>query len=319
MSYYKNKKVLVTGGTGFVGTNFVEELCKEGAEVLVPLHNRNLAFNHKNIKTVQADLKNLNDAMKVCEGVDYIFQCGGMVSAAKMTVTNPMSAISLNTIINFRILEAAMSQKVKKILLFSSGTTGYPPYEHAVKEEDMFKDDPADVYYGYGWSRRYAELLGKFAAQKSDLKVAICRPTGTYGPHDDFNPRTSHVIPALIKRAIDKEDPYVVWGSGEEIRDFLYIKDLVRGCMLLLEKNANCDPVNIGSGEETTIKEIVSIINKKAKNQDAKIIFDDTKPTTIPIRKVDISKAKKLLGFEKKISLEEGLALTIEWYKKNAI
>ena len=140
--------------------------------------------------------------MKVCENVDYIFHAAGMVSAARMTVNNPMTAISTNLIVTLRVLEAAMKQNVKKILLFSSGTTGYPPYTHAVKETEMFKEDPAEVYYGYGWSRRYTEILGNFASQKSDLKVAICRPTGVYGPHDDFNPSTSHVIPALIKEEL---------------------------------------------------------------------------------------------------------------------
>ena len=180
----------------------------------------------------------------------------------------------------------------------------------------MFNDDPAEVYYGYGWSRRYTELLGNFASKKSDLKVAICRPTGVYGSYDDFDPSTSHVIPALIKRAIDKENPYVVWGDGEEIRDFLHIKDLIRGCFLLLEKNANSDPVNIGSGKEYKIKDIVKIILNLTDNKDTKIEFDNTKPTTIPVRKVNVDKAKKLLGFEMKISLEDGLKETIDWYKK---
>ncbi len=319
MNYYKDKKVLVTGGSGFVGTNFVEELCNCGAEVIVPINNRKIRFYHENIKTIQADLRNIEDAIRVCAGVDYIFQCGGMVSAARMTVNNPMTAISINIIINLRILEAAMKQNVKKILLFSSGTTGYPPFEYPVKEDDMFKADPAEIYYGYGWSRRYTELLGKFAAQKSNLKVAICRPTGTYGSYDDFDPNTSHVIPALIKRAVEKENPYVVWGTGNEIRDFLHVKDLVRGCMLLLEKYSECDPVNIGSGEETTIREIVENIINETNHTNAKIVFDDTKPTTIPVRKVDVSKAKNLLGFEKKITLSEGLRETISWYKENAI
>ncbi len=157
----------------------------------------------------------------------------------------------------------------------------------------------------------------KELSKKSDLKVAICRPTVVYGSYDDFDPSTSHVIPALIKRAIDKENPYVVWGSGEEIRDFLHVKDLVRGCLLLLEKNANSDPVNIGSGREYKIKEIVKIILDLTDNKDIKIEFDNTKPTTIPTRKVNVTKAKEKLGFEMKISLEEGLKETINWYKTN--
>jgi GDP-L-fucose synthase len=317
MSYFLNKKVLVTGGTGFVGTNFVEELCKKKARVIVPIHSRPLRISNKNITKIKADLTKLEDCLTVCDDVDYIFHAAGMVSAAQMTVNNPMTAISTNLIVTLRVLEAAMKKNVKKILLFSSGTTGYPPYNHAVKEEEMFKDDPAEIYYGYGWSRRYTELLGKFASQKSDLKVAICRPTGVYGPFDDFNPNTSHVIPALIKRAIDKENPFIVWGSGEEIRDFLHVKDLVRGCMLLLEKYAVSDPVNIGSGDEVKIKEIVKIILQNSERKNVKLIFDNKKPTTIPVRKVDVSKANKVIGFKKMISLKDGLSQTINWYKSS--
>ena len=312
MNYFDGKTVLVTGGTGFVGTNFVKELSNFNVKIIVPIHKRELSFKSKKIRTINADLTNIDDCLKVCQNVDYIIHAAGMVSAARMTVNNPMT----NLIVTLRILEAAMKQNVKKILLFSSGTTGYPQYNHAVTEEEMFNDDPAEVYYGYGWSRRYTELLGNFASKKSDLKVAICRPTGVYGSYDDFDPSTSHVIPALIKRAIDKENPYVVWGDGEEIRDFLHIKDLIRGCFLLLEKNANSDPVNIGSGKEYKIKDIVKIILNLTDNKDTKIEFDNTKPTTIPVRKVNVNKAKKLLGFEMQISLEDGLKETIDWYKK---
>ncbi len=315
MNYFDGKTVLVTGGTGFVGTNFVKELSNFDVKIIVPIHKRELSFKSKKIHTINADLTNIDDCLKVCQNVDYIFHAAGMVSAARMTVNNPMTAISTNLIVTLRILEAAMKQNVKKILLFSSGTTGYPKYNHAVTEEEMFNDDPAEIYYGYGWSRRYTELLGNFASKKSNLKVAICRPTGVYGSYDDFDPSTSHVIPALIKRAIDRENPYVVWGDGEEIRDFLHVRDLVKGCFLLLEKNANSDPVNIGSGKEYKIKDIVKTILNLTNNKDVNIEFDNTKPTTIPVRKVNVDKAKKLLGFEMKISLEDGLKETIDWYK----
>ena len=315
MNYFDGKTVLVTGGTGFVGTNFVKELSNFNVKIIVPIHKRELSFKSKKIHTINADLTNIDDCLKVCQNVDYIFHAAGMVSAARMTVNNPMTAISTNLIVTLRILEAAMKQNVKKILLFSSGTTGYPKYNHAVTEEEMFNDDPAEIYYGYGWSRRYTELLGNFASKKSNLKVAICRPTGVYGSYDDFDPSTSHVIPALIKRAIDRENPYVVWGDGEEIRDFLHVRDLVKGCFLLLEKNANSDPVNIGSGKEYKIKDIVKTILNLTNNKDVNIEFDNTKPTTIPVRKVNVDKAKKLLGFEMKISLEDGLKETIDWYK----
>ena len=138
--------------------------------------------------------------------------------------------------------------------------------------------------------------------------------TAVYGRHDNFNPKTSHFIPALIRRAVDKEDPYIVWGTGNETRDILHVTDLARGCLLLLEKHAVCDPVNIGFGQATTVKEVVSLILKAAGHDKARVEFDATKPTTIPVRMVDTSKAKKLLDFEPRVSLEDGLADAVKWY-----
>lgn len=313
--FYKNKTVLVTGGTGFVGSHFVQELVNRGSNVRVPLHQRPPRIQNGTIDYISADLLNAEDCMKVCKGVDYVFHAAGAVSAAGTTVSNPMSAITTNLILTARILEAAWSQGVKRALVFSSGTTGYPDADYPVKEEDMFDAHPPDVYFGYGWMRRYIELLSQFVASKSDMKLAICRPTAVYGSHDDFDPKTGHVIPALIRRAVERENPYVVWGTGEEVRDFLHISDLVNGCLLLLEKHAVADPVNIGYGKTTRIKEIVRIILRAVGHQDVDVEFDASKPTTIPIRMVDTSKATRLLGFEPQISIKDGLRKTIQWFQ----
>jgi GDP-L-fucose synthase len=312
--FYKDKRVLVTGGTGFVGTHFVEALLQQSALIRVPIHRRPLKINHQAVETMPADLTRLDDCLMVCEEVDYIIHAAGAVSAAGVTVTNPMSAISTNLILTARILEAAMAKNVKRILLFSSGTTAYPPADYPIKEEEMWTAPPPSIYFGYGWMRRYLELLGQFVASKSEIGVAICRPTAVYGRYDDFDPKTSHVVPALIRRAVSKENPFIVWGTGEEIRDFLHVSDLVHGCLLLLEKHAVCDPVNIGYGEVVSIKQIVEIILRAAGHDDAHIRYDSSKPTTIPMRIVDTTKAKNILGFKTRITLHQGLEDTVKWY-----
>jgi GDP-L-fucose synthase len=317
MMFYRNKKVLVTGGSGFVGTHFVKALINQGARVRIPVHKRAPLVEHDSIEKVSVDLNNLKDCRKVCEGIDYVFHAAGAVAAAGITVTNPMSAIATNLVLTVRILEAAWGCGVKRILIFSSGTTAYPAVGYPITEDEMWNAPPHQIYFGYGWMRRYLELLGEFTAFKSNMGVAICRPTAVYGRHDDFDPRTSHVIPALIRRATEKENPFVVWGSGKEIRDFLHITDLVDGCLLLMEKHAICDPVNIGYGKTVTIKEIVEIILKATGHDSAKIEFDASKPTTIPVRMVDTRKASRILGFEPSVSLEDGLDDTVRWYMEN--
>ena len=164
--------------------------------------------------------------------------------------------------------------------------------------------------------RRYLERISEFVASKSDMKIAIVRPTAVYGRWDNFDLLTSHVIPSLIRKAVERNDPYEVWGTGEEVRDFLYASDLARGCLLMLEKYAGVDPINIGYGNGIAIKEVVKIILKAAGYEKANVVFNSSKPSTIPFRMVDTSKAKRVLGFEPRVSLEEGLTDTVKWYAR---
>lgn len=311
--FYQGKVVLVTGGTGFVGTHFVQELLKRGAKVRVSIHKRPLIIKDPSIETVHADLTKQEDCLAAVKGVDCVVHAAGAVAAAAVTAGNPMAAITANLILTAQMLQAAWSGNVDRFLLFSS-STGYPATDYPVKEEEMWSGPTHSSYFGYGWMRRYLERLGEFVASKSNMKIALIRPTAVYGRWDNFDPATSHVIPALIRRAIEKQDPYEVWGSGTEIRDFLHITDLVNGCLLMLEKYATCDPVNIGYGKAVTIREIVRIILEAAGHETATVVFNTSKPTAIPLRMVDTSKAKKILGFEPAISLEEGLKDTAEWY-----
>lgn len=313
--FYEGRLVLVTGGTGFVGTHIVQELLKQGAKVRVPIHKRPLIIQDERIETIQVDLTKQEDCQAAARGVNYIFHAAGAVAAAAVTVSNPMAAIATNLVLTVQMLQAAWTEDVERFLLFSS-STGYPAADHPVKEEEFWSGPTHPSYFGYGWMRRYLERLAEFVASKSDVRIALVRPTAVYGRWDNFDPATSHVVPALIQKAVEKQDPYEVWGSGDEVRDFLHIKDLARGCLLMLEKYATCDPVNIGYGKAVTIKEIVQIILKAAGHKNAKVEFNTSKPTTIPLRMVNTSKAKRVIGFEPQVSLQEGLSDTVKWYKQ---
>jgi GDP-L-fucose synthase len=164
--------------------------------------------------------------------------------------------------------------------------------------------------------RRYLERLSEFVASRSKMGIALVRPTAVYGRWDNFDPKTSHVIPALIRRAVAHEDPFEVWGTGDEVRDFLHVTDLVRGSLLLLASHAVCDAVNIGYGRTVRIREVVDAILRAAGHVQARVVFDASKPTAIPVRTVDTSKAKRLLGFEPSVALDAGLADTVQWYQE---
>jgi GDP-L-fucose synthase len=317
LMFYKNKQVLVTGGTGFVGRHFVDALLQQGAHVRVPIHERPLPKEHEGkVEIIRADLSKQEDCLKAVKDIDYIFHAAGAVAAAAVTTSNPMAAITSNLVLTAQILQASWTAKVERALIFSS-STGYPAVNHPVKEDEMWTGPTHPAYFGYGWMRRYLERLGEYVNTKSTVKVAIARPSAVYGRHDNFDPKTSHVIPALIRRAVVKENPFEVWGDGNDVRDSLHITDLVKGCLLLLEKHPTADPVNIAYGKGYSIKETIEIILKAAGHENADVRFDATKPSTIPFRTVDTNKAKQLLGFEHSISFEDGLKDTVEWYKQS--
>lgn len=313
MIFYKDKVVLVTGGSGLVGSHIVEELLKHDARVRVPIHKRSMPVFNGRVETFHLNLMRDDDCFKAVKGVDYVFHAAGAVGSAALRVDKAMAAITSNLILTSLMLQAAWSEGVKRFLLFGS-STGYPVADYPIKEEEMWNAPPYQGYFGYGWMRRYLERLGEFVHSQSQVKIALVRPTAVYGRRDNFDPESSHVIPALIRRAAAKENPFEVWGSGDVVRDFIHVSDLARGCLFMLEKHAVCDPVNIGYGQGLTIKEIVHVILEAAGHENVKVIFNTSKPSAIPIRLVDTSKAKKVLGFEPEITIKDGIRDMVDWY-----
>lgn len=307
------RRVLVTGGSGFIGTHFVEALLEAGAHIRVPIHHRPMIVRDARVEQVGADLTQADDCLRVCAGIDDVVHAAGAVAAAGVTAANPMNAMTTNLVLTVRMLEAAWTSGVRRFLVFGS-STGYPVTEHPVREDEMWSGPTHASYFGYGWMRRYLERISEFAASKSSMGIALARPTAVYGRWDQFDPKTSHVIPALIRRAVAGEDPFEVWGTGDEMRDFLHVTDLVRGSLLLLANHAVCDPVNIGYGQAVRIRDVVGMILGAAAHTGARVVFDPSKPTAIPVRTVDTSKARRVLGFEPRVTLEDGLADTVRWY-----
>jgi GDP-L-fucose synthase len=316
-NYFKDKKVVVTGGSGFIGSHFLNELVKRGAKVKTHTYHSPLQVESNNIEVVpNIDLTKLEDCIELVEGADYVIHCGGKVAHPSTVPTDVQIGLAqLNLIGN--VLEACAKTKVKKFLDLNS-STGYPDIRKPLTEDEYWVDEPYKSYYGYGWMRRYREKLMEHVSKFSGLHIALARCTAIFGPYDNFDLKTCHVVPALIKRHLSGEDPFTVWGSPDVVRDFLYVKDVVNGALLILEKGESMRPYNLGYGGGITIGEIVDTI-LKVTGQNPEVIWDETKPTTIPFRAVSTERIQNELGFKPTYTFEEGMKETIDWYTKNKL
>ena len=312
---FKDKKVVVTGGTGFIGTHYIEELLTRGARVITSIHEVPFKIYDDRITWLEdINLENLDDALKLLEGADYVIHSAGKICHPS-NVANDFQ-VSLNQIkVITNVLEASYKSGVKGFVDVNS-STGYPDRRYPITEDEYWDDEPYISYYGYGWMRRYREKLMEHTSHLTDMKIGIARGTAIFGPHDNFNLKTCHVIPALIKRVLSGEDPFVVWGSPDVVRDFLYIKDVVKGCLLVLEKGESMRPYNVGCGSAITIGEIVDVI-LKVTGKNPKVEWDNSKPTTIPFRMVSTERIINELGFKPDYTFEEGMKETVEWYLEN--
>lgn len=315
--FFKKKKVLVTGGAGFVGTNLILKLLEKEAQVRATIHKKPPQIKNSTVEFVKADLTKSSDCKKVVEGVDYVFMCAANTSGAQVIDKTPLAHVTPNVIMNALMLEAAHQAGVEKFLFISSNTV-YPLTDYPVKEEDI-NYSLYEKYFPVGWMKLFNEKMCEMYSTKikNPMTTIIVRPGNIYGPYDDFNLESSHVIPALIRKVVERQKPLEVWGDGKDIKDFIYVEDLVEGLMLALEKINHFDRINIGGGKSITIRDVLKAILKADNFKNPKIVFNSSKPTMIPIRLINIDKAKKILNFVPKTSLAKGIKKTVDWYAAN--
>lgn len=312
-SFYSNRPVLVTGATGLIGANLTAALLNAGANVRATLHESPPVVDDPRVEYVTVDLRNAEDCRRAVDGIDFVFHCAADTSGAAVMVHNPMAQITGNVLINTLLAEAAVLAKVQRFLFISSSAV-YPPGEHAFREDEGFDGDPFDTYFGVAWMKRYAEKLLTFYHRRYDMTAVIVRPSNVYGPYDKFDQERAHVLPALIRRVEEGESPLAVWGAGTEVRDFIYVDDFVRVTLIAMQECADGMPVNIASGRLTTIRESAKIIVRES-GRAVELAFDPSKPTTIPYRALDTSRAAEITGDTERLGLEDGLRRTIEWFR----
>lgn len=314
---FRDVKVLVAGASGLIGSSLVARLLAEGASVRATWHRKEPPQRDPRVELLQCDLTRPEDCKRAVAGVRHVHLCAASTSGAAAIAATPMIHVTPNVLINASMLEAAYEAGVEKFVWLGS-TVAYPVSDRPMREEQLLEGEPFEKYYYAGWAKRFMEILCRMYGEKLARTMAtiVLRPTNVYGPNDDFEFATSHVIPALVRKVVERWDPLEVWGDGSEVRDAIHVDDMVEAMVQAAAKLSSYTALNIGLGKGYSVKEILQVILEADGYRNAKVRFDPSKPTMIPLRLVDTSRAEALLGFKARIGLREGIARTIEWYRK---
>ena len=305
---FKNKRCLVTGGTGLIGRQVVEIIASAGAEVTVASLD-NLKLNSAaTYRTV--DLTDITACRQLVSGQDFVFHLAGIKGSVEVTRRYPASFYVPLVLMNTNILEAAREASVAK-LVYTSSIGAYSPQE-IFREEIGDDGPPMDMYPG--WAKRMAELQITAYKEQYSLDWAVVRPCNVYGPGDNFDPRNAMVVPSLLMRIMNGENPLRVWGDGSAIRDFAFSRDVAMGVIRALKFGTRGSYVNLGSGNGVSIKELVTVMASIA-NFDFE--FDDSKVAGYSRRVMDVTRAKEWLGYSHNTSLHAGLSATWSWLQEN--
>jgi GDP-L-fucose synthase len=307
---FANKTVMVTGGSGFLGTHVVEELRRQGAEnIFIP---RSRDFN----LTEQADVRRLISKHKP----EFIIHLAASVGGIGANRDNPGKFFYENLLMGAILMEEARLGGCEKFVVVGT-ICSYPKFAPIpFKEEDLWSGYPEETNAPYGIAKKAILVQSQSYRQQYGFNSIYLMPVNLYGPRDNFDLESSHVIPGLIRKFVEAKESgkkeVVLWGDGSPTREFLYVEDAARGIVAAtLQYNGN-EPVNLGSGEEISIKEL-SLLIADLVAYDGDVTWDTNKPNGQPRRKLDVTRAKELFNFSSEIPFRQGLTKTIDWFMHN--
>jgi GDP-L-fucose synthase len=293
LKFFKNKKALVTGGTGLIGRQVVDILCNAGA--IVTIVSLDKVKVQESAEHILGDITDFTFCREITKNVDFVFHLAGIKGSIEVSRTQLASHFVPTLMMNTNMLEAARINKVSKLVF---------------KESDYHLDSmPMDFA---GWAKRVAELqIHAYMVQYNMKNFAIVRPCNVYGPGDNFDPENAMVIPSLMYRIHSGENPVKIWGDGAAIRDFAFSRDVAEGVILALYHGTKGTFVNLGSGKGHSVKDLVEALHSFI---NFNYEFDITKPSGAPVRVMDITLARDMIGYSPSTSLADGLKKTWEWF-----
>ncbi len=308
LNYWKNKKVLVTGGAGFLGSHLVTKLLSlQPKDIIVP-------------RSKDYDLRKAENCRRIVKNVDIVIHLAANVGGIGYNMRYPGTLFYDNLLMGIHMIDEASKAGVEKFVAIGT-ICAYPKFTPIpFQEKDLWNGYPEETNAAYGLAKKMLLVQLRAYRKQYDFNGIYLLPVNMYGPGDTFDLEVSHVIPALIKKIetarVHGLKTVEIWGTGKATREFLYVTDAAEAIILAAEKYNNSEPVNIGAGFEISIKDLAEKI-KKMTGYTGKLLFNKTKPDGQPRRMVSTSKAKKEFGFEAKTSLTDGLQNTIAWYRKS--
>lgn len=319
-TFWKDRRVLVTGGAGFIGSYLVEQLVAAGARVRV-VDNlergrlENLATVRNNVEVVNADLRSLDVCERNCRDMEVVLHLASKAYGLSYSGSHHGEMLTDNLMLNTNVLEACRRAGVMSVLATSSSCV-YPDdaLVPTPESEESLLAEPERVNAGYGWAKRMLELQAKYYHREYGLEVKIARPFNAYGPRDYYVEGYAHVLPSLVMRVLRGENPIVVWGSGHQTRSFVHARDFATGLRLIAEKAPSAVPVNIGHDRETSIRDLLEMI-LAVTGEKRDVLFDTSQPEGATRKSCDPSRLRTVTGFAPEITLESGLPETIEFYR----
>ncbi|HEY4621284.1 MAG TPA: GDP-L-fucose synthase [Gaiellaceae bacterium] len=296
-------RVLVTGGGGFLGSHLVERLERDGNDVVAA-------------RSADYDLTRMEDTERMFEDAtpELVFHLAAEVGGIGANRANPGRYWYANLMMGAHVLEQARVHETPKLVIVGT-VCSYPKLAPVpFREEDLWGGYPEETNAPYGVAKK-AVLVGAQAYREQyGLDSIFVLPTNLYGPRDNFDLETSHVIPALIRKMVEAEDEVVLWADGTPTREFLYVEDCVEGLLLAAERYDGPEPVNLGAGKEISIRDLAELV-ADVTGYEGRIVWDTSKPGGQPRRSIDASRARELFGFEARMPLREGIERTVAWYR----
>ncbi len=311
----KGRRILVTGAFGFIGGHLVRTLVEGGAHVRAVSRYPKRA---EDFEVVTGDLTHPETCERAVAGIDDTFHLAAFGWGLGENQKHAAQLLTQNVLMSTSLLEAARRAGVQRYL-YTSSSSVYPGHAEILDESLPWDAPPHGSEQTFGWAKRLGEIQARAYFEEYRMKIAIVRPSNPYGPADDFDASRAHVIPSLIAKVASGQSPLPIWGTGQVIRSFIYVADVVGGMIIALQRGADADPINLASPETTTIHELARLILEISGCSQVPLQFDPSKPEGHPRKVPSTHKAEVKIGFRATTSLREGLEKTIRWYHDHVL